>query len=171
MWYSGPCLLYVKTSQQSSSGIVALCCSTLSFVLTEMLSCLLVLFVTIKENDSTVHRTPGSHFWSRHRCFWMLLWFYKSHLSPKFATVTSRAEPEVQEPLAHALRPPELRLGLSTHCKPSLHPCVLLEVVFSSKAAAIQMQIPDQRKETETLQPRGQLRQGWCSQTNVLIAG
>lgn len=36
--------------------------------------------------------------------------------------VTSRAEPEVQEPLPHVLRPPELRLGLGTHCKPSLQP-------------------------------------------------
>lgn len=75
-------------------------------------------------------------------CLGMLLPSYKSHFSPKFERVASRCR-------SWGLQ----NWGLYT--KPSLQPWVSLEVVFSRKAAAIEMQIQSRERKQKALQPRG----------------
>lgn len=91
------------TNINNFSGIVALCCFTLSFIFTEMSSCL--LFVKIKDKDFIVQSTPGFHFHSKRTCMsvifplntnsssqQLLCWFYKSQLSPTFDMVALRPQ-------------------------------------------------------------------------------
>lgn len=71
--------------------------------------------------------------------------------------VTQDPEAEAQEPLPKMLRPPEPRLGLGTGCTPSLQPWLFLEAVFSSKAAAIEMQIQPRERKHKALQAQAGL--------------